>query len=69
MYQMTLADALNDLGEPIRAGEYVEHKLKLGVPLLVMGKPFKTPTGRVCLKVKLLDGHEIKVLLENVQRY
>ncbi len=69
MYQMTLADALNDLGEPIRPGEYVEHKSKRGVPLLVMGKPFKSTTGKVCLNVKLSDGTVIRVLQENINRF
>jgi hypothetical protein len=69
MYQFSIADILNEINEPIGPGDYVEHRSKPGVPLLVIRGPYTLKSGNVCVDVKgPTSKEEIRVLIENVQR-
>lgn len=68
-YQYSLADILNEMGVPISKGDYVEHKSKPGVPLLVVRGPYTSKLGNICLDVRELKAKRLsRVRLENVQR-
>lgn len=68
-YQYSLADLLNEMGIPISIGDYVEHKSKLGIPLLVVRGPYPSKLGNICLDVRELKSKlTSRVRLENVQR-
>ena len=66
--QITIADVLDDLEEPIGPGDYVQHSSRPGDPLLVVSLLFKSLLGNDCIKVK--DSKQIvyQVLLKYLTR-
>lgn len=68
LYQITLADALDQVHEPIGIGDYVEHISKPGLPLLVVRAPYPTKTNHICIDVRKADGRVLPVYLTNVRR-
>ncbi|WP_434510118.1 hypothetical protein [Desulfitobacterium sp. AusDCA] len=66
--QLTIADVLNDLNEPIGVGDCVEHVTKPGEMLLVVKGPYTTIMKHTVLDVRDKKGHVLRVLLENVHR-
>ena len=68
-YQYSLADLLNEMGVPISKGDYVEHKSKPGVTLLVVRGPYTSKLGNICLDVRETKAKQTsRVRLENVHR-
>lgn len=69
MHQISIADLLNQMNEPIGPGDYVEHQSKPGVPLLVVRGPYTLKSGNVCIDVKEpASKRGIRVRLDNVRR-
>ena len=69
MYQLSIADLLNQINEPIGPGDYVEHQSKPGVPLLVVRGPYTLKSGSICIDVKEPTSKKgIRVRLVNVHR-
>lgn len=69
MYQLSIADILNQMNEPIGPGDYVEHQSKPGVLLLVVKGPYTLKSGSICLDVKEPMGKKaIRVRLDYIRR-
>lgn len=66
--QLTIADVLNDLNEPIGIGDSVEHVTKPGEILMVVKGPYTTIMKNTGLDVRDNKGHILPVLLKNVHR-
>lgn len=66
--QLTIADALNAVDEPIGVGDYVEHEVKPGEVLLVVKGPYTTIMKHTGLDVRDRKGHILPVLLKYVHR-
>ena len=66
--QLSLADALNEMNEPIGPGDYVEHESKPGIPLYVVRGAYSSWSGNLCLDVRMPTGEVVRVRLDYVRR-